>query len=93
MTFTSVINSVLLILGPIFVTYFAFDLHLREDGQKTALMALLLNLGVQTCKLTCLALLSPFIQSVSSPEGASASLTFQWGQICLNTLLTLALET
>lgn len=46
MTFTSVLNSVFLILGPIFVTYFAFDLHLKEDGQKTALMALLLNLGV-----------------------------------------------
>jgi hypothetical protein len=45
MTLTSVINSILMILGPVIVTYFGCDINHREDGQSTAITAGLLNLA------------------------------------------------
>ena len=59
MTITSVFNSVLMILGPTVVTYFAFELNHKEEGQKTFLTAGLLNLGTQAIILIILALVAP----------------------------------
>lgn|ERR1719469_82834 len=93
MTFTSALNSVALILGPLFATYFAFELNKREDGQSTALLALLLNFGVNTLKLTILATIALLLGMTSDDEEAEKSLVFYWGQIALNTLLSVVLET
>ena len=93
MTYTSALNSVLLILGPVIVTYFAFELNKREDGQRTTLTALLLSFLANAARLTMLAMTALVLGSGGLDEEASKSLVFHWGQITLNTLLTVVLET
>ena len=93
MTVTSVLNSVGLILGPIFATYFAFEINRREDGQNTSVMALLLNFGANAVKLIILAMIALMLGMDSDNEDAEKSLVFYWGQISLNTLLSVVLET
>lgn len=93
MTVITAINSVLLILGPVVVTYFAFDLHKKEDGQGTAMRAGLLNIGTETLKLIILALLAPILSSSVLSMAEETSLAFQWAEITFNTLLSVLLET
>ena len=91
MTFTSVINSCLMILGPVIVTYFGCDINHKEGGQSTAITAGLLNLGTQAAKLIILAFVLPLLWTGADDE--VESLIYKWSQITLNTLLTFALET
>ena len=93
MTLTSALNSVLLICGPAIVTYFAFDLNNKEDGQGTAIRAGLLNIGTETLKLIILALLAPLLSRGGLSMAEETSLIFQWGEIALNTLLSVVLGT
>ena len=93
MTYTSVLNAVALILGPVFATYFSFDINKREEGQSTALMALLLNFIAQSCKLTCLAMVALALGMNSDSNDSDKSLAFYWGQITINALLTVVIET
>ena len=69
MTITSVFNSVLMILGPAVVTYFAFELNHKEDGQKTFITAGLFNFGTQAVILSILALVAPIF--ITGDENAS----------------------
>ena len=59
MTIIGVCNSILMILGPSVVTYFAFEINRKEDGLKTFLTAGLLNLGTQALILISLAIIAP----------------------------------
>ena len=93
MTYTSSLNSVALILGPVIATYFAFEINRREEGQSTAFMALLLNFIAQSVKLTCLAMIALMLGMNSDTNDSDKSLAFYWGQITLNALLAVALET
>ena len=93
MTLTSALNSVLLILGPVIGTYFAFDLHKKEDGQGTAIRAGLLNIGTETLKLIILALLAPLLFQSGLTMSEETPLVFQWAEIAFNTLLSVLLET
>ena len=91
MTFTSVINSCLMILGPVIVTYFGCDINHKEGGQSTAITAGLLNLGTQAAKLIILAFVLPILWTGTDDE--VESLIYKWSQITLNTLLSFSLET
>lgn len=92
MTYTSAFNSICLILGPMVAAYFAFDINRREDGQRTTLFALVINMLAIALKLTILATIALAL-GTSNDDESDASLAFQWGQITLNTLLSVGLET
>ena len=91
MTFTSVLNSVLMILGPVIVAYFGCDINFKEGGQSTSITAGLLNLGTQASKLIILAIVLPLLWTGADDE--VETLVYKWSQITLNTLLSVSLET
>ncbi len=95
MTYQSAFNSICLLLGPVIATYFAFDINQKENGQRTFVIALMLNSLVYALKLTFLATVALAL-GLSTYEDTSlegTSLAFQWGLIALNTLLSVSLET
>lgn len=67
MTFTTVINSTLLTLGPIIVTYFALDMT-TKGGWSTSLKSSGINVLCQALKLISMALLTPILFLINSNE-------------------------
>ena len=53
----------------------------------------LLNIGTETSKLIILALLAPLLSTAGLSMAEDTSLVHQWGEIALNTLLSVVLET
>ena len=68
MTFTTILNSTLLNLGPVVVTYFALDMQ-SKGGQGAALKAATFYIMCQAVKLVLMALISPiFLFALSEDE-------------------------
>lgn len=57
------------------------------------MLALLLNFFANTIKLIFLAMIALLLGLENDDEEADKSLAYQWGQITLNTLLSVVLET
>ena len=68
MTLTTVINSVMLAIGPIAATFIALDIGSKEDGNRTTIKAILINLGCIVAKLTIFAFIAPILTYTSSDE-------------------------
>ena len=68
MTITTVINSVMLAVGPVIATFLALGINDKEGGQATTLKAILLNLGCIAVKLTLFAFIAPILTYSSGIE-------------------------
>ena len=61
MTFTTVLNAVMLAVGPVVATFLALDITSKEGAQTTAIKAALVNLGCIVLKLTMIAIVAPIL--------------------------------
>ena len=87
MTFTTILNSTLLNLGPVVVTYFAYDMN-TKGGQTATMRAAAVHILCQSIKLVLMALLTPILLLVSSGDEAYLQQT----QILLNSATTPLIE-
>ena len=87
MTFTTILNSTLLNLGPIVVTYFAYDMN-TKGGQIATMRAAAVYILCQSIKLVLMALVTPILLLVSSGD----EVYLQQTQILLNSAATPLIE-
>ena len=87
MTFTTVLNSTLLTLGPIVVVYHALDMT-AKGGWSTACQSAGINVLCQALKLISMALLAPVLFLISGNEDRE----LQWTSILLNSILGAAID-
>ena len=67
MTFTTILNSTLLNLGPVVVTYFALDMS-TKGGYVATMRAAAFYILCQAAKLVVMALLTPILLLISSED-------------------------
>ena len=87
MTFTTILNSTLLNLGPVVVTYFAYDMNTKR-GQIATMRAAAVYILCQSIKLVLMALVTPILLLVSSGD----EVYLQQTQILLNSAVTPLIE-
>ena len=71
MTLTTVLNCIMLAVGPVAATFVALDTGNKEGGQDTAIRAALFNLGCIVLKLTIIAFIVPIFSYSSALDSYS----------------------